>query len=228
MTYLTYISPPPLPSISLPRRILREHKLWEDKSGNTGSSGSTFLTSQEIISLSFVRELLRDCLGELSDALHGLIACWHSKHKHRTFVTDDSGTDIYNGDTIAKDNTSALNSCLKTPSENCSICGTPIEFKCKSSDDAVRTATCTVCRTEFDRCSITLLTIGFDPIIEGHVLKCSVCQAVGLLHSKTRIKHSNGKIQDPNGISVKEFNLGWWIGKAPCCPYCGILMVPLT
>lgn len=29
-------------------------------------------------------------------------------------------------------------------------------------------------------------------------------------------------------IHITEFRWCWWDGKAPCCPFCAVLMLPIT
>ena len=186
-------------------------------------------------------------MGYLSDALGHMIARWEKVEEEvgeegdgekvpeydRIIHNSNSSNNVPPSSSSTK-NTSALNTYNTSLSEICSVCESKIEFILSDDADGMaQTSSCKECKTKFDRCSITLLTIGFDPIVEGHVLKCSICQAVGLLHPSNNRNNAEGQIRDE--LSVKtckskgnEFNWSWWDGKAPYCPYCGILMVPLT
>jgi hypothetical protein len=94
--------------------------------------------------------------------------------------------------------------------------------------------------------------IGLDELANGKVLKCSICKSYGLIPSRgskmasgssaanqTKIEKTQNLIEnapksndknenDGDNSCNNEFSWCWWDGKAPYCPFCGILMLPLT
>ena len=134
-----------------------------------------------------------------------------------------------------------------------------------------------MCGTLSDRCCVTLLIIGFDQLLSGNVVSCSICQSYGLLQKSVKtekseksgkppdekeremIQKNTNKIKNINNNDISNNNISnnsisssstemrsvdnnfnfdfsvrrnfkwcWWECKAPYCPYCGILMQPLT
>ena len=190
-----------------------------------------------------MQKLLQRCVGYLSDALGQVIArCLEGDEdeeeeevvEYNQILDNGSSSKNVPPSSSSRNNASTLNINRTVLSEICSVCESKVEFILPSdADGTAQTSSCRECKTEFDRCSITLLTIGFEPIVEGHVLKCSVCQAVGLLHPSNNRNNAEVRIRDEINVATckskgNEFNWSWWDGKAPYCPYCGILMVPLT
>ena len=161
---------------------------------------------------------------------------------------------------------SSSNNCSSVLEEICTVCGASIIFTLPSKEEgsAVSTSTCKSCGTFFDRCCTTFLTIGFDAMMTGDVLICTVCSSTGLLHrsdksfltstdtknatataiatldtnkKKSRLATTSKNVnsedsnEDSNDEAVdsrKEFDWFWWDRKAPYCPYCSILMLPLV
>lgn len=119
-------------------------------------------------------------------------------------------------------------------SEKCSVCEGSVAYKAPlDAYTAVSTSSCAACTTLFDRCCVTFVTVGFDSLVAGNVLRCTICSAVGLIHLPEDLKPNSKQNAEETGQSNQrmgsniEFEWCWWSGRGPSCPYCGVLMLPL-
>ena len=215
------------------------------------------MTPKEILSLRFLRVILEEWGVSQSFALGNMLSLLSLQQS-----SNSSSSGSSSNSTNSSNSSSSGSSSSDVLEEVCTVCGASIVFTLPSKEKgaAVCTSTCKSCGTFFDRCCTTFLTIGFDAIMSGNVLMCSVCSSTGLLHRNDKIlsndialdtnkRKSNGNEDrkesakkkkshvlitesndDFDGEALdcrKEFDWFWWDMKAPYCPYCSILMLPL-
>jgi hypothetical protein len=189
-----------------------------------------------------MREILKLCHVPLSDLLGAIISTCGGTGSSSSGGSGTGGSDGISVGAGDDSNSSSSGSALV---EICTVCGGSISLTlpAETETDAVLcTSSCSGCSTEFDRCCITFLTVGFDTLVSGNVLKCPICSSVALQHTGRTVDltetdelfrrgATGGNI--PGGTAkdvtrTRAFDWYWWGGKGPCCPYCAVLMLPLV
>jgi hypothetical protein len=186
-----------------------------------------------------MREILKLCYVPLSDLLGTIITTCGG-----TGSSSSGGSD---GISVGAGDNSSSSSSGSALVEICTVCGGSISLtlpaETETETDAVLcTSSCSGCSTVFDRCCITFLTVGFDSLVSGNVLKCPICSSVALQHTGRTVDltetdelfrrgATGGNI--PGGTAkdvtrTRAFDWYWLGGKGPCCPYCAVLMLPLV
>jgi hypothetical protein len=251
---------------------------FEDRKGR-GTFLGAFLSSKERLSISLLAQLLdlndeglsislRDMLTECaSSGFNGSGSSYVSGSgmSSASSSASSSNNSSASSSSSSDSNSSASPSTTQTPTEHCSICSKDLTFSEYFDDpsSSLLTCLCPGCGIASDRCCITLLAVGFSDIVSGNVLKCPLCQSVGLSNmkknhliedvtnteslekekekksrKKAKTDDFSSKIGSTNIIDnsssianesmKKEFDWSWWGDKAPYCPFCAVLMLPLT
>jgi hypothetical protein len=175
-----------------------------------------------------MREVLQTCHVPLSDQLGEIISTRGGVGSSSSNSSNNNGNS-----SISSGSGSGSGSNLV---ESCTVCGGCIPLTLPTERDSVLcTSSCAGCSTEFDRCCITFLTVGFDSLVAGNVLKCPICSSVALQHmgrdEDQTEEATGGKAPGDTAKDVtltRAFEWYWWGGKGPCCPYCAVLMLPLV
>lgn len=227
----------------LPFRLLRRSQSPEGQSFR--------LTAREVKSVQFIQQVLLEWDSSLSGALGDLLSRLSNsgrgggKGLHRSVSSSSASASASatssDEPAAASDQTMGVSGgnskeCSVNEPEKCTVCGGCMLYRAPvDMEAAVTTSSCADCTTLFDRCCVSFVTVGFDSLISGNVLRCTICSSVGLVQqpedNKGNIVRDTEEDIPTEGEYIGsniEFEWGWWNGRGPSCPYCGVLMLPLV